>query len=253
MGDFEYCQTKMSSKKGEKKALKTNPGTDIFRSMKHVNLTKRQQAVLACIHSFLREQGRSPTLKEIADGVNSSAVSTIHKHVQHLIEKGFLTRSHGSGNNIVLAMEDSQSEAVSNDEMPTEQKSENFPARLLPFCGDVAAGTPLIPETRALPIEVPTAIHRDKEGLFVLKVRGESMIQDCILDGDLVVLQHRSEYRNGDRVVALIDGEEATLKEFRRDGQGVWLIPHNPDLSPRCYEPERITIQGVLIGVMRSC
>jgi len=221
--------------------------------MKHVNLTKRQQAVLSCIRQFLQEQGRSPTLKEIADGVNSSAVSTIHKHVQHLIEKGFLTRSHGSGNNIILAMDSTQNEAVPPDEMPAAPFGESTSSRFLPFCGDVAAGTPLIPENRATPMEVPVAIHRKKDGLFVLKVRGDSMIQDCILDGDLVVLQHRSEYRNGDRVVALIDGEEATLKEFRKDGQGVWLIPHNPDLSPRCYEPERIMIQGVLVGVMRSC
>jgi SOS-response transcriptional repressor LexA len=68
-----------------------------------------------------------------------------------------------------------------------------------------------------------------------------------------VVLQKRSEYRNGDRVAALIDGEEATLKEYRRDGKGVWLIPHNPELSPTCYSPERIQVQGLLIGVMRSC
>jgi repressor LexA len=125
--------------------------------------------------------------------------------------------------------------------------------RLLPFCGDVAAGAPLIPETRAIPLEVPNAIHREKDGLFVLRVRGDSMIQDCIMDGDLVVLQRRGEYRNGDRVVALIDGEEATLKEYRRDPKGVWLIPHNPELTPKCYDPKNILVQGVLVGVMRSC
>lgn len=79
------------------------------------------------------------------------------------------------------------------------------------------------------------------------------MIQDCIMDGDLVVLQRRGEYRNGDRVVALIDGEEATLKEFRKDPKGVWLIPHNPELTPKCFQPEQVQIQGVLVGVMRSC
>ena len=87
----------------------------------------------------------------------------------------------------------------------------------------------------------------------MLRVRGDSMVEDSILDGDLVVLQRRGDYRNGDRVVALIDGEEATLKEFRKDVQGVWLIPHNPDLSPKCFAPDRIAIQGVLVGVMRSC
>lgn len=124
---------------------------------------------------------------------------------------------------------------------------------MFPFCGDVAAGTPLIPETRALPVEVPNSIHREKGELFVLRVRGESMVEDAILDGDLVVLQRKAEYRNGDRVVALLDAEEATLKEYRKDAKGVWLIPHNPDLEPRCYAPERVQIQGLLVGLMRSC
>ena len=217
--------------------------------MKSPNLTKRQLSVIQFIRTFLQAEGRSPTLKEIADGVGSSAVSTIHKHVQHLIEKGFLDRSHGKGNNIILAeMADEPRE-----EAPPRPSAERSPGRLFPFCGDVAAGSPLLPETRAIPLEVPNSIHRDREGLFVLRVRGESMMEDAILDGDLAVLQRRGEYRNGDRVVALIDGEEATLKEFRKDAQGVWLIPHNPDLSPKCFAPERIAIQGVMVGVMRSC
>lgn len=214
--------------------------------MKPANLTKRQQAVLRFVHQFLEAEGRSPTLKEIAEGVGSSAVSTIHKHVQHLIEKGFLQRAHGSGNNIVP-------NAPTRDVGPEPVREEREGPRLIPFCGDVAAGTPLIPESRALPIQVPNGIHRDRDNLFVLRVRGESMIDDAILDGDYVVLQRRGEYRNGDRVVALIDGEEATLKEFRRDPAGVWLIPHNPDLSPKCLSPERVMIQGVLVGVMRCC
>lgn len=217
--------------------------------MKPTNLTKRQQAVLNYIQKFLEEEGRSPTLKEIAEGVGSSAVSTIHKHVQHLIEKGFLDRSHGSGNNIILAESTGASPGEEDSRAPAERPS----VKVYPFCGDVAAGVPLIPESRAIPLEVPNSIHRDRDGLFVLRVRGDSMIQDSIMDGDLVVLQRRGEYRNGDRVVALIDGEEATLKEFRKDPKGVWLIPHNPELTPKCYSPEQVMIQGVLVGVMRSC
>ncbi len=217
--------------------------------MKQTNLTKRQQAVLHYVHEFLEEEGRSPTLKEIAEGVGSSAVSTIHKHVQHLIEKGFLERSHGCGNNIVMA----ESEQGIPEENHPKANQERVSVKLYPFCGDVAAGAPLIPESRAIPLEVPNSIHRDRDELFVLRVRGDSMIQDCILDGDLVVLQRRGEYRNGDRVVALIDGEEATLKEFRKDLKGIWLIPHNPELTPKCFAPEQVAIQGVLVGVMRSC
>ena len=214
-----------------------------------MDLTKRQLAVLQFIRKFLETEGRSPTLKEIAEGVGSSAVSTIHKHVQHLMDKGFLDRSHGKGNNIVLA----QDPAPRETSAPEWAREEGKRARSVPFCGDVAAGQPLLPESRAIPLEVPTCIHRERQELFVLRVRGDSMVEDSILDGDLVVLQRRGDYRNGDRVVALIDGEEATLKEFRKDPQGVWLIPHNPDLSPKCFAPDRIAIQGVLVGVMRSC
>ncbi len=249
--------------------------------MTSTDLTKRQLAVLQFIRSFVKSEGRSPTLSEIGKGVGSSAVSTIHKHVQHLIDKGFLGRSHGKGNNIVMrdklsgpgssamdtdeaadAMDDDDSDGIQSGASKTSDAlnalhalnaTRLIPARILPFCGDVAAGAPLLPETRALPVEVPNSIHRERDDLFVLRVRGDSMVGDAILDGDLVVLQRKAEVRNGERVVALIDGEEATLKEYRKDKQGVWLIPHNPELKPTCYDPRRIDLQGVLVGVMRSC
>lgn len=211
------------------------------------DLTKRQLAVLQFIQAFSKAEGRSPTLTEIAKGVGSSAVSTIHKHVQHLMDKGFLKRSHGKGNNLVV-----------QEDLPGEEAGGGEGALpglrgRMPFYGDVAAGTPLLPDHRALPVEVPDTIHRDRDDCFVLRVKGDSMIEDAILDGDLVVLQRRAEVRNGDRVVALLDGEEVTLKEFRRDREGIWLIPHNPELQPRCYTPDRVQIQGVLVGVMRAC
>jgi SOS regulatory protein LexA len=221
--------------------------------MKASDLTKRQQAVLKFIRIFVHDEGRSPTLAEIAKGVGSSAVSTIHKHVQHLMDKGFLVRSHGKGNNLVVATA-TEDEAGLPRTGRSEARAEMTPImRIFPFCGDVAAGSPILPESRALPIEVPNSIHRQRDELFVLRVRGDSMVDDAILDGDLVVLQRKGEYRNGDRVVALIDQEEVTLKEFRRDSKGVWLIPHNPELRPHCYPPQRIDIQGLLVGVMRSC
>ena len=219
--------------------------------MKASDLTKRQQAVLNFIRTFLQEEGRSPTLSEIAKGVGSSAVSTIHKHVQHLMDKGFLVRSHGKGNNLVVSAAHPGEVAAEPEAAPPALRTPSM--RLIPFCGDVAAGAPLLPESRALPIEVPNSIHRQRDEIFVLRVRGDSMVEDAILDGDLVVLQRKGEYRNGDRVVALLDREEVTLKEFRRDAKGVWLVPHNPDLKPRLYPPDRVEIQGLLIGVMRSC
>jgi SOS regulatory protein LexA len=221
--------------------------------MKASDLTKRQQAVLKFIRTFVQNDGRSPTLAEIAKGVGSSAVSTIHKHVQHLMDKGFLVRSHGKGNNLVVATEGEEEAAPQRPGRGDARAEPPSNLRIFPFCGDVAAGSPILPESRALPIEVPNSIHRQRDELFVLRVRGDSMIDDAILDGDLVVLQRKGEYRNGDRVVALIDREEVTLKEFRRDAKGVWLIPHNSELQPRCYPPQHIDIQGILVGVMRSC
>jgi repressor LexA len=230
--------------------------------MKSGDLTKRQQAVLQFIRVFLDEEGRSPTLQEVAAGVGSNAVSTIHKHVQHLIDKGFLQRSHGKGNNLVItsmgisgAASGREAKDAGHDRGDRMERLEPPPPpmRLIPFCGEVAAGAPILPETRAVPIEVPNTIHRNKDEVFVLRVKGDSMVDDAILDGDLVVLQRKGEYRNGDRVVALLDGEEVTLKEFKRDMKGVWLIPHNPTLKPKCYTPDRVEVQGVLVGVMRSC
>jgi SOS regulatory protein LexA len=253
--------------------------------MEPTDLTKRQQAVLKFIRVFVAQEGRSPTLTEIAKGVGSSAVSTIHKHVQHLMDKGFLVRSHGKGNNLVVAADHDESRippgrsaAPQSTRGPVPASMQSRPARgesagqsrewgggagssmdslppmrILPFCGEVAAGSPILPESRALPIEVPNSIHRQRDELFVLRVRGDSMVDDAILDGDLVVLQRKGEYRNGDRVVALIDQEEVTLKELRRDPKGIWLIPHNAELEPHCYAPQRVDIQGALVGVMRSC
>jgi len=208
--------------------------------MKTANLTKSQQKVLRFVEHFTQTEERSPTLKEIAAGVGCAAVSTIHKHVLHLIEKGFLERQYGRGNNIVRLT------ASSTDVF-------DAPVKAFPFYGDVAAGTPLTADSRATPFDLPYAIHKNREDLFVLRVKGDSMMDDSVLDGDLVVLQRKGEYRNGDRVVALIDREEATLKELRRDPEGVWLIPHNPNLAPRCYDAERVEVQGLLVGVMRSC
>jgi SOS regulatory protein LexA len=214
--------------------------------MKTHDLTRSQQKVLNYIEHFGANEGRSPTLKEVGRGVGCSAVSTIHKHVMHLIEKGYLERQHGRGNNLVC-----KQVLVAEANAPSDENEATIKA--FPYYGDVAAGIPISPDSHSVPVELPNVIHRNKEDLFVLRVKGDSMIDDSILDGDMVVLQRRFEYRNGDRVVVLIDREEVTLKEFRQDSKGVWLIPHNPDMSPRCYDANRIDVQGVLVGVMRSC
>jgi SOS regulatory protein LexA len=227
--------------------------------MNRADLTRSQHKVLHFIEHFAKTEERSPTLKEIADGIGCTAVSTIHKHVFNLIEKGFLERQHGRGNNIVTCARRESGTGQSAPPLGGQHLGDphsgvpDGSSKVFPFYGDVAAGVPLVPESYATPIELPHSIHRNKRDLFVLRVKGDSMMDDSILNGDLVVLQRRGEYRNGDRVVALIDREEVTLKELRKDSTGVWLIPHNPSLSPRHYGMDRVEVQGVLVGVMRSC
>ena len=218
--------------------------------MRTTDLTKRQLVVIRYIHYFLKTEGRSPTLREIANGLGLSAVSTIHKHIQHLIDKGFLDRSHGKGNNIIL---------INRQESSNLENSHLFNGiqniKAIAFYGDVAAGAPIFPESNTSYLDVPAYIRQGRQELFALRVSGDSMVDDSIIDGDLIVLQRRINYHNGDRVVALIDNDEATFKELRIDksNNGIWLIPHNVNFTSQYFSYDRVIIQGALIAVMRSC
>lgn len=218
--------------------------------MRTIDLTKRQLAVIRYIHHFLKTEGRSPTLREIANGVGLSAVSTIHKHIQHLIDKGFLDRSHGKGNNIVL-INSHESSYIENSHFFNEAQN----IKTITFYGNVAAGAPIFPESNTAYLDVPAYIHQGRQELFALRVNGDSMIDDSIIDGDLIILQRRINYHNGDRVAALIDNDEVTFKELRIDksNHGIWLVPHNINFTSQYFSFDRVIIQGALIAVMRNC
>ena len=195
-------------------------------------LTPRQLEILTFIRDYRRNEGYSPTLQEIADELGISKI-TVFEHVESLLKKGMLTRRSNKARSLELT-----SSVRLPDERPT----------LMPLVGRIAAGAPIEA------IEVPDSI--DLEEVFasrrpvrVLTVTGDSMIDEHIRDGDLVVYEERSNPRNGDTVVALVNGEEATLKKFFKEKNRIRLQPANEDYEP-IYARD-VQVQGVVIGVIR--
>lgn len=195
-------------------------------------LTPRQLEILTMIRDVRRSQGYSPTLQEIADELGISKI-TVFEHVEALLGKGLLTKRSNKARSLEL---------TSSAHLPDD------PATRIPLVGRIAAGLPIEA------IEMPDAI--DLEELFssrhpvrMLTVVGDSMIEDQIRDGDLVIYEQRSNPRNGDTVVALIDGEQATLKKFYKEKNRVRLQPANEGYKP--IYTRNVEIQGVVIGVIR--
>ncbi len=201
-------------------------------------LTKRQRQVLDYISKFVEEQGYSPSLEEIAAAFGLSSVATVHKHVKHLVEKGYLRKAWNRSRSV--------------EPVPPEQTVESIQ---LPILGSVAAGSPIEaiePESgTAEMMAVPMDMVSGGKDHYVLRVRGDSMIDDQICDGDLVVIEERSEARNGETVVALVDGTDATLKRFFRNGENVKLVPANQAMSPMEFHASQVEIRGVVRGLIR--
>lgn len=193
-------------------------------------LTKRQTEILRFIEKYLREKGFSPSLEEIARNFGIASLNAVHKHLLALEKRGFIHRLANRARSIQLATRDAN------------------PA--IPLLGYVAAGQPI--EAIATPeeIQVPEMFLGRGE-YFALKVQGDSMIEEHIQDGDLVVVERRPRAENGEMVVALVDGENATLKRFYREGPEVRLQPANPAHAPIRVDARRVIIQGIVVGVMR--
>jgi len=196
-------------------------------------LTRRQHEIYGFIREFVGERGYSPSLEEIGAHFGLSSVATVHKHVQHLAEKGYLRKAWNRSRSIE-PLEEADAGAVE-----------------LPLLGSVAAGAPIEPIELEERIAVPRELVRRRGETFVLRVRGESMIDEQIRDGDLVVVERRSEARNGETVVAVVRGE-ATLKKFVRQGARVVLQPANPALRPLEVPASEVEIRGVVRGLLRS-
>jgi len=196
-------------------------------------LTKRQKQILDFITRFLDEKGYSPSLVEIGGHFGLSSVATVHKHVDNLRRKGLVRKTWNANRSLELTPAAVSAKAIR-----------------LPLAGRVAAGQPIEAVEQREVIAVPEAMMGRGES-FVLQVRGDSMIDEQIRDGDFVVLEKRTRVHNGDVVVALIDGQEATLKKFFRDGGLIRLEPANAAMTPITVAADRVRVQGVVIGLMR--
>src|SRR5436309_2005068 len=203
-------------------------------------ITRRQRQVYDLISRFVAEKGYSPSFEEIAKGLGLSSLATVHKHVSNLQKKGLLTRDYNRSRSIDLLPPKGR----------LKQSMSVNTAMVLPLVGRIAAGQPIEavqnPETISLADFV-----RSKE-VFVLEVRGESMQDEAILDGDYVLVEKTKTAHNGDIVVALVEMTDATLKRFYREGDKIRLQPSNAAMQPIIVPAASVEIQGRVIGVLRK-
>ena len=203
-----------------------------------MKLTRRQREIYDYLAEFIESNGYAPSLEEIAARFGLSSVATVHEHLENLEEKGAVRRDPHRSRAIELT--------DGGGRGPRES------AAILPLLGRVAAGQPLEAITDDETLAVPESMLGRGE-TFVLRVAGDSMIDEHIADGDYVIVERRDSARSGERVVALIDGENATLKTLFREPDGrVRLQPANEQLAPMYYDAARVQIQGVAIGVLRK-
>jgi len=198
-------------------------------------LTKRQREMLDFIEGFVRFRGYSPSFEEIAENFGYRSLATVHEHLSNLEAKGYITKNYNESRSIELVEGELRIAALE-----------------LPLRGTVAAGHPIEAIDENESVAVPEdMIAGSLSEHYVLRVRGSSMIDEQIRDGDYVIVQSRDTAHNGEMVIALVDGESATMKKFYREDEQIRLQPANPGLDPMYFEPDRVTIQGVVIGVIR--
>lgn len=201
-------------------------------------LTERQRDILNFIREFQKEKGVAPTHREICDHFGFSSYGTVYKHLSLLEKKGLIRRDWNQKRGVEL---------VDKEEAPAPAANDNV--RELPLFGYIAAGRPLDVETSNETIPVPAHLTSRGEN-YVLKVRGDSMIEDGILDGDLVIIARRERADNGEMVVANVNGE-VTLKRLYREGERVRLQPANSMMNPIFAAARDVAVQGVVVGLMR--
>jgi repressor LexA len=197
-------------------------------------LTKRQKQLYDYIDDYIASNGYAPTLEEIGERFQLSSLATVHKHLSNLESKGLIRRKWNYSRAIEL--------------VPTQRKAG---AVDLPLLGYVAAGQPIEALESDDTFCVPEEFIR-RQNTFVLRVKGSSMIEDGICDGDFIVVEERQTANDGETVVALIDGE-ATVKRFQRDKGGkIRLVPANRSMAPIIVKDRDLSIRGVVVAVMRK-
>ena len=202
-------------------------------------LTERQRDILQFIREFQAERGVAPTHREICDRFGFSSYGTVYKHLSLLEKKGLIRRDSNQKRGVELV---EQPAAV-----PPPASAPG--ARDLPLFGYIAAGRPIDVDVSDEVITVPERLTTRGEN-YVLKVRGDSMIDDGIMDGDYIIVAHRQRADNGEMVVAAVSGE-VTLKRFYKEGERVRLQPANSMMSPIYAMSRDVAVQGVVVGLMR--
>jgi repressor LexA len=198
-------------------------------------LTKKQRQILDFVESFVESNGYSPSYEEIAEQFGYSSLATVHEHLSNLQQKGFLRKDYNKSRSLEVVRAEVGALAVE-----------------LPLYGAVAAGLPIEAMQDQETISVPHDMVR-RGNNYVLRVKGSSMIEEQIRDGDYIVVNSRDTAENGEMVVALVDGESATVKKFYRERDGrIRLQPANETMLPLYYPAHRVQVQGIVVGVIRK-
>jgi repressor LexA len=204
------------------------------------DLTDRQREILDFIIAVQKDRGYPPSVREIGEAVGLTSPSTVHTHLATLQRRGFLRRDPTKPRAIEVTYDPASGASI-----------ERRPVSHIPLVGDVAAGTDVLAAENVEEL-VPVPADFTGEGtLYMLRVRGDSMIEAGILDGDYVVVRQQAEARNGEIVVAGIPGEEATVKTYTKQGSRIVLLPANQRLSPMEFAADEVTIFGKVVTVLR--
>lgn len=207
-------------------------------------LTRRQREVFDFIREFIENNEYSPSLDEIAKGLGLSSLATVHKHLANIAEKGLIRRHWNRGRGIEL---------VTGIEKPEMIEMDIEACYALPIKGTVAAGLPIEAyEQDQDRLSVPGDLVRNADQSFVLRVRGDSMVDDGIHDADFIICERRKDARNGQVVVALVNGSETTVKKFYREGKFIRLQPANSAMAPILVHARDCEIQGLVVGLLRK-
>ncbi|HXU16320.1 MAG TPA: transcriptional repressor LexA [Terriglobales bacterium] len=203
-------------------------------------ITKRQRQVYDFIAEFVQRNQYSPSFEEIGEGLGLSSLATVHKHISNLEKKGLLNRDYNRSRSIDLLPPKGR----------LKQSMSVNSGTMVPLVGRIAAGQPIEAVERAETISLAD-FTRSKE-VFALEVRGESMQDEHILDGDYVLVEKTKVAHNGDIVVALVEGSDATLKRLYREGENIRLQPSNAKMKPIIVPAKDVAVQGRVIGVLRK-
>ena len=204
-------------------------------------LTPRQKEVLDFLVSFTNENGYSPSFEEIAKQLSLASLATVHKHVNALEQKGYLKRSYNHSRSI----------QVSSNYLRSEQLRTKPGVAEFPLLGRIAAGQPI--ESVAATETLAFSDFASSPETYALQVRGESMIDDHIMNGDYVLVEKTDSVRDGEIVVALVDGMETTLKRiYREPDHKIRLQPANPSMQPIFVAEDRLQVQGRVLAVLRK-